>query len=91
MVTYNLRRLLRLRKDLNAPVNLQLQFVVQDGNAHEALQFRQYWLDTLRCYGTGGLWHDEIMFKRLSVDGGAKGQQQADALYESLFYSKGFE
>jgi len=82
VVRENIRRLLRLRRELNASVNLQLQFVVQDGNAHEVMDFRSYWLDLLKCYGTGGLWHDEIMFKRLSVDGGAKGQEAADALYE---------
>ena len=31
----------------------------------------------------GGMWHDEIMFKRLSVDGGNVGQAAADALYHS--------
>ena len=90
VVRTNLRRLLRLRKEMQSPINLQLQFVVQADNAHEALQFRQYWLDTLRCYGTGGMWHDEIMFKRLSVDGGASGQQQADGLYETSILQKGF-
>ena len=89
IVRQNLRRLLRLRRDLNAPVNIQLQFVVQDGNAEEARAFRTYWIDTLRCYGTGDLWHDEIMFKRLSVDGGAKGQQvQMHCIPRS--YSRGF-
>lgn len=90
IVRQNLRRLLWLRRNLNAPVNLQLQFVVQDGNAEEAQAFRSYWLDTLRCYGTGGLWHDEIMFKRLSVDGGAIGQQKADALYSKAILHQGF-
>ena len=90
LVRQNLRRLLRLRKELCAPVNLQLQFVVQDGNAHEAVQFREYWLDTLRCYGTSDIWHDEIMFKRLSVDGGAIGQKLADDLYEQSILQLGF-
>ena len=71
-------------------MNLQLQFVVQDGNAQEALAFRSYWLDILNCYGTGDLWHDEIMFKRLSVDGGAQGQQKADDLYEKSILQQGF-
>ncbi len=88
-VRENLRRLLRRRKALHAPVNLQLQFVVQQGNAHETLEFKQYWMDLLTCYGTGGLWHDEIMFKRLSIDGGAKGQREADLLYEQSVLQQG--
>ena len=90
IVRKNLRRLLRLRQKLSAPVNLQLQFVVQQENAHEASLFKQYWLDILRCYGTGGIWHDEIMFKRLSVDGGAHGQEQADAIYVEAILNAGF-
>lgn len=90
VVRKNIRRLLRLRQQLNAPVNLQLQFVVQQENAHEASMFKQYWLDALQCYGTGGLWHDEIMFKRLSVDGGAHGQEQADAIYVDAILHQGF-
>ncbi len=89
VVRQNLRRLLRRRKTLQAPINLQLQFVVQKGNAHEVLQFKQYWIDVLTCYGTGGIWHDEIMFKRLSVDGGGKGQRQADELYEKSVLQHG--
>ena len=52
IVRQNLRRLLRLRRALNAPVNIQLQFVVQDGNAFEAQQFRSYWLGP---FGVTGL------------------------------------
>ena len=29
----------------------------------------------------GGSWHDEILFKPLSVDGGAEGQAESDLLY----------
>ena len=90
IVRKNIRRLLRFRRELQSPVNLQLQFVVQDGNAQEAQAFLSYWLDTLHCYGTGDLWHDEIMFKRLSVDGGAQGQQKADDLYEKSILQQGF-
>ena len=90
IVRKNIRRLLRFRRRLHSPVNLQLQFVVQDGNAQEALAFRSYWLDILNCYGTGDLWHDEIMFKRLSVDGGGQGQQKADDLYTKAILHQGF-
>ncbi len=91
IVRQNMRRLLRLRREMKASVNVQVQFVVQTGNAHEALAFRQYWLDLLGCYGTGGLWHDEIMFKRLSVDGGGDGQREADQLYVESILQQGIQ
>ena len=83
-VRQHVRHLLRRRRQLGAarcPLNLQLQFVVQPGNDHEAGDFLAYWDDLLACQGGDG-WHDEILFKRLSVDGGAAGQAAADALYE---------
>ena len=64
-----------------------LQFVVQDANAHQTIPFLNYWSDLLGCQG--GHWHDEIMFKRLSVDGGGAGQAAADALYHSSVIEKG--
>ena len=82
VVRENIRRLLRLRREYDVPLNLQLQFVVQEDNHHEAVQFKEYWLELLTCYGTGTKWHDEIMFKRLSVDGGGPGQRRADELYQ---------
>ena len=80
-VRANIRHLVRRRSALNVPVNIQLQFVVQDGNAHEAGDFLGYWSDLLSCQG-GSQWHDELMFKRLSVGGGTTGQAAADRLYE---------
>jgi MoaA/NifB/PqqE/SkfB family radical SAM enzyme len=82
-VRRHIRALIRGRKERGASclVNVQLQFVVQPGNAHEAGDFLAYWLDLLACQG-GAEWHDEIMFKRLSVGGGTTGQAAADALYE---------
>lgn len=80
-VRRNVRQLLALRRRLGARVNLQLQFVVQPGNAHELGPFLAYWRDLLACQG-GADFHDELLFKRLSVGGGAQGQAQADALYE---------
>ncbi len=80
-VRRNIRYMIRQRKARGVPVNVQLQFVVQEGNAHEARDFLDYWADLLSCQG-GAQWHDEIMFKRLSVGGGAQGQAAADALYE---------
>jgi len=82
LVRRNVRRLLRRRRQRGARVNVQIQFVVQPGNAHELAPFLSYWSDLLNCQG-GSDWHDEIMFKRLSVGGGAVGQAQADALYET--------
>lgn len=82
-VRRHVRHLVRSRRRRGAAcrVNLQLQFVVQAGNASEAGAFLQYWADLLDCQGGAG-WHDEVLFKRLSVGGGAEGQAAADALYE---------
>ncbi|MFZ5476055.1 MAG: radical SAM/SPASM domain-containing protein [Myxococcota bacterium] len=82
----NVRRLLALRR--HAPVNVQVQFVVQPGNAHEAGAFLRYWTDALGCHGFGH-GHAEILFKRLSVGGGAAGQAAADALYERTLREQG--
>ena len=82
-VRRHVRHLVRARRAWGSgcAVNLQLQFVVQPGNAEEAEPFLCYWRDLLACQGGSG-WHDEILFKRLSVGGGAAGQAAADALYE---------
>jgi MoaA/NifB/PqqE/SkfB family radical SAM enzyme len=80
-VRKNIRYLIRRRSQTGAALNIQLQFVVQPGNDHEAGDFLQYWADLLDCQG-GDQWHDELMFKRLSVGGGADGQAAADGLYE---------
>jgi MoaA/NifB/PqqE/SkfB family radical SAM enzyme len=69
----------RLPKD--ARLNVQLQFVVQDGNAEELGDFVAYWSDVLRCHGQGR-GYSEIMVKRLSVGAGGEGQRAADDLYE---------
>ncbi len=81
LVQENIRRFIRYRRKIQAPINLQVQFVVQKENAKEVEDFLTYWLDLFTCQG-GELWHDEILFKRLSVDGGGKGQAQADRLYQ---------
>ena len=87
-VRRNIRHLIRRRRTDQIPVNIQLQFVVQEGNAHEAAEFLAYWSDLLTCQG-GEQWHDELMFKRLSVGGGAEGQAAADALYEQTMADAG--
>ncbi len=74
-------RYLLSRREALGPVDVQVQFVVQPGNAHEARAFLDYWTDTFRCYSAGG--HGEILFKPLSVDGGGPGQAAADALYRA--------
>lgn len=81
-VRRNIRRLLARRRERGARINLQLQFVVQPGNEHELRPFLDYWTDLLACQGGGEPWHDELLFKRLSVGGGQQGQADADALYE---------
>ena len=82
-VRRNVRSFLMERARLEGDVrlNVQLQFVVQPGNAHEAGDFVRYWDDTLRCHGQGR-GYSEIMLKRLSVDAGGEGQAEADDLYE---------
>lgn len=80
----HVRHLLALRRRLADPdlLRIQVQFVVQPTNASEAGDFLRYWEDALRCVG-GGRGHGEILFKRLSVGGGAEGQAAADRLYEA--------
>lgn len=78
----NIRSLLALRaRAATTNLHVQVQFVVQPGNAHEAGEFLRYWTDALGCHGAGR-GHAEILFKRLSVGGGAAGQAEADRLYE---------
>ncbi len=72
---------LRARQAAHANLHVQVQFVVQPENAHEAGEFLRYWTDALGCHGARG-GHSEILFKRLSVGGGAAGQAEADRLYE---------
>ena len=81
-VVRNVRRFIGIRAQLGerCRVNVQVQMVVQPGNADEVGAFVAYWRDLFRCYG-GPAWHDEIMLKRLSVGGGSEGQAAADDLY----------
>ncbi len=87
-VRSNIRYLIRQRALLQVPVNIQIQFVVQKGNEEEAGDFLAYWGDLLNCQG-GEQWHDEVMFKRLSVGGGTTGQADADRLYEETIRRHG--
>ena len=69
-------------------LNVQLQFVLQEGNAHELGDFVRYWSGFLRCQG-GGRGYSEIMIKRLSVGAGGPGQLAADQLYERTCREQG--
>jgi MoaA/NifB/PqqE/SkfB family radical SAM enzyme len=83
-VRRNIRHFIRARAGLafdDVRLNMQLQFVLQHGNAHETGEFVEYWQRTLRCLGAGK-GHNEIMVKRLSVGAGGEGQLAADKLYE---------
>jgi len=85
-VRRHVRRFLveRARLDLapeDVKLNVQLQFVLQDGNHNEVGAFVRYWSEFLRCQG-GGRGYSEIMVKRLSVAAGGEGQLAADRLYE---------
>ena len=88
-VRKNIHSLLKERQTYGAScmLNIQIQFVVQQGNAHECHSFLYYWKTIFDEYG--GAWHDELMFKRLSVGGGASGQSQADLLYEKSIQGTG--
>jgi hypothetical protein len=82
LVRRNIQYLLMYRASIGKDclLNVQIQFVVQNGNSHECYSFLHYWVGVF--LKKGGEWHDELMFKRLSVGGGAKGQAEADELYE---------
>lgn len=87
-VRRNVRHLLRRRAQRGVSVNVELQFVLQDGNAHEARDFIGYWTDFLACQGHG-VGHTDIMIKRLSVGAGGPGQLAADELYERTVREQG--
>jgi len=76
----------RKRLGLSGP-NIQLQLVVQEGNAHEVGRFVRYWQAFLAC--RGGDYHDEILLKRLSVAAGGAGQAAANRLYERSLREQG--
>jgi MoaA/NifB/PqqE/SkfB family radical SAM enzyme len=88
----HVRHLLARRRALPNPdqVRVQVQFVVQPSNAHEARDFLDYWTQTFACTG-GGAGHGEILFKPLSVGGGAAGQAASDALYRRTLQNAGIE
>ncbi len=67
----------------DGPVNLNLefQFVLQAGNAHETRAFMEYW-DARLATGNRGVGYNEVMIKRLSVAAGGAGQRLADELYD---------
>lgn len=90
-VRRHVRHLVRARRRRGAAcrVNLQLQFVVQEGNADELRPFVDHWADLLACQGDPGRWRDELCVKRLSVGGGAAGQAAADAAYEAAVAAAG--
>jgi len=90
-VRRNIRHFIRARAALpfeDVRLNIQLQFVLQNGNSHEVGQFVDYWQRTLQCLG-GGKGHNEIMIKRLSVGAGGEGQLAADKLYEKTVAEQG--
>ncbi len=92
LARHHIRHLLALRRGLPDPgqVRVQLQFVVQSTNWHEARGFLDYWTEALSCTG-GDAGHGEILFKPLSVSGGAKGQAAANALYVRTLEEAGIQ
>jgi len=83
-VEAHIAHLLKRRAELpfeSINLNIELQFVLQPGNAHETLAFIEKWDKALaeRHHGRG---YNEIMIKRLSVGAGAEGQRLSDALYD---------
>ena len=91
-VQRHVRHLLRRRARLDGEVNLnvELQFVLQPGNEHEARPFVEYWSDFLSCQGAAR-GHTDIMIKRLSVGAGGPGQLEADELYERTCKEQGIK
>ncbi len=85
LATRNVRALLAARPRHAPGVHVQVQFVVQEGNAHEVGAFLRTWGDAFACprrRSPGN--HDEICLKRLSVGGGGPGQAEADARYDRV-------
>lgn len=83
-VEAHIEHLLNQRARLNFDainLNVEMQFVLQPGNAHEVAQFIQRWDERLAQRGAGR-GYNEIMIKRLSVGAGAEGQRLADQLYD---------
>ena len=90
-VRRNVRHFIMRRAQLgleDVRLNAQFQFVLQKENAAEVRSFIEYWQGFLRCHG-GGVGHDEIMIKRLSLDAGGSGQLEADELYEKTLVEQG--
>ncbi|MCK6528548.1 radical SAM protein [Myxococcota bacterium] len=79
-VRYFLER--RGRLDLpHVSLNCEFQFVLQEGNHHEARRFVEFWDETC-ARGRNGIGWNEVMIKRLSVGTGGPAQDAADRLYE---------
>jgi hypothetical protein len=96
-VKRNIRHLVDRRARLpgdDVRLNLQLQFVLQQGNAHEVGAFVRYWERFLGCRQggpRGARGYDEIMIKRLSVAAGGPGQAAADRLYDRATREQGVQ
>ncbi len=94
-VQRNIRHLVDRRARIpgdDVRLNLQLQFVLQPGNAHEVGAFVSYWERFLACRQggpRGQRGYDEIMVKRLSVAAGGPGQAAADRLYDRSVREQG--
>jgi radical SAM protein with 4Fe4S-binding SPASM domain len=94
-VRRNIRHLVDRRSRIpgdDVRLNLQLQFVLQEDNAHEVGEFVAYWERFLACRqggSRGQRGYDEIMIKRLSVAAGGPGQAAADRLYDHATRAQG--
>jgi len=83
VVMANVHYFLDRRGQLDLPsinLNAEFQFVLQDGNAHEARDFVDHW-DRTCAEGRNGVGYNDIMVKRLSVGTGGAKQRAADKLY----------
>ncbi len=75
---------LQRRGQLTSPsinLNCEFQFVLQEGNHHEARAFIDHW-DRVCAQGRNGVGWNEVMLKRLSVGTGGGPQDAADRLYD---------
>lgn len=80
----NVHHFLKRRGELDFPsvnLNAEFQFVLQQGNAHEARQFVDYW-DAYCAKDNNGVGYNDIMVKRLSVGTGGEKQHAADRIYQ---------
>ncbi len=93
VVMANITHFLKRRGELDLDtitLNAEFQFVLQDGNAHEAKDFIDHW-DRACAEGRNGVGYNDIMVKRISVGTGGEKQHRSDKLYADTIRGFGIE